>query len=115
MIEERPEIINGETYKLKMQGTTAITVYLTVNSIDEKPYEIFVNTKNAEMVEHLIATTKLVSLWLQKDLPIKDIAEIFMEIASPFTSHMKKGGMSKSMYARIGEVLMTYQPPGGDE
>ena len=108
-IIERPEVLLGETHKLKMIGTTEITIYLTINCIDKKPYEIFINTKNAEMVEHMIAITKLVSKWLQKGLKVKEISSIFLDISSPFTSHMKKGGICKSMYARIGETLLLYK------
>lgn len=105
---DRPYLLSGATHELKMQGTIEITIDLTVNLLNEKPYEVFFNTKNAEMTEHLIAITLLISKMLQKNIPIFEIADCIINIASPFTSHMKKGGMAKSMYARIGETLMLY-------
>lgn len=105
----RPDVLLGETHKLKMQGIIDITIYLTVNMGENgKPYEVFFNTKNAEIIEHLIAVTLLISKMLQENIPINEIADCIINIASPFTSHMKKGGLAKSMYARIGETLMLY-------
>lgn len=114
---ERPDVLTGKTHKLKMYGKEEITIYLTINHLEKesafktcvlRPHEIFINTKNAEMIEHTVAVTILVSKGLQRGETLTEIGTSLLNIASPFTSHMKKGGMAKSMYSRIAETLIDH-------
>jgi len=109
IMTERKEVLKSETHKIKIVGQISFTIYMTVSIDDNKPYEIFLNTKDATMVEHLIAVTVLVSKMLQSGIKVEVISKELLTIASPFTGHMKKGGWCKSLYARIGEVLDLYK------
>ena len=113
---ERPVILKSETHKIKIVGQVEITLYMTVGIYEGNPFEIFLNTKDATITEHLIATTVLVSKMLRCGIPVHEITEELSQIASPFTGHMKKGGWCNSLYARIAEVLDTYaESKNGDD
>lgn len=109
----RPEILQSKTYKIKIQGMDGvIKLFITICDLNGKPYEIFINTKNSDLVEHLSVTMIMVSYMMQKDEPVNEIARRLGEIHSPFTSHFKTGaeggGSCPSLYARIGEVLLKH-------
>jgi len=61
---KRPQELKGSTYKLK-PGNIEYAIYLTINDIDIngelRPYEIFINTKNATSIQWISSLTRMVS------------------------------------------------------
>ena len=109
----RPELLTGETHKVKIALPKGgdVTFYVTVNfdpTDNLKPYEVFVNVKNAEYWEHLTANTVLISRLLQSGVSVETIAGDLKAIHSTTTSHFVKGGWTPSVYARIGDILLQY-------
>lgn len=108
----RPEFLVGTTYKVKIKPPQGgeLTFYITVNCTDDglmfKPYEVFVNCRDAQYWEHLTAVTLMVSRSLQAGVPVETIARDLKEISSSVTGHMAPGvGWVQSVYARIGALL----------
>lgn len=107
----RSQVLAGETTKVKinLMSGTSVTFYITVNyNEDSEPFEVFVNVKDSEYWEHLVATTVLISRLLQAGVSVHTIAADLRQIESPKTGHMMDGGKGwcPSIYARIGMVLM---------
>jgi hypothetical protein len=109
-VAERPDVLPGKTYKIKAVTERGdITLYLTICDHFGVPFEIFVNSKNAELVEHMSVLTVFVSRMLRAGMPVEDIAADLEEIHSPFTGHLVPGsGWCASLYARIGQQLLLH-------
>lgn len=111
---QRPEVLTGATYKIRIDASNGkITCYITINNDEDgKPFEVFINSKNTELAEHLAALTVMLSRMLQNGIDVADIVNDLSEIASPYTGHLIKGGWCPSIYARIGKVLESHNAKG---
>ena len=110
----RPEILASETHKLKFtlpDGKT-LSFYVTIGLIEEagvrKPWEVFINVRDAAFWEHFVVATVGFSRQLQTGTPMKDIVADLKQIHSPTTGHNIKSGWSPSVYYRIGDLLERY-------
>lgn len=103
----RPDVLTGQTHKFKiMTADGEFSFYVTVNFSDGKPFEVFVNSRNARYAEHMAALTVMVSRMLQRGFELKEIANDLLLIHSPETGHLARGGFVPSLHARIGKVLL---------
>ena len=106
MSQERPETLFGNTVEMDIplpEGT--IKVFVTINYQEGRPYEVFINTSDPKLNEHLAVMTLLISRMLQGGFSIEIIAEDLLSIESAFTGHMAKNGYQPSIAARIGKLL----------
>ena len=107
--DERPAVLPSHTYKLQVPlGTATLNVFLTVSDKDGRPYEFFMNCTNVEVSEHLAAVSALGSRMLRNGFPVELVAKDLMEIASPHTGHMRRGGYCQSLSALIGRTLIAH-------
>lgn len=106
-MSDRPERLTSCTHKIKavLPGGVEAKLYITVGERDGKPYEVFANTNNAQLWEHLAVVTLMISRLLQAGVTPERIAKDLKQIHSPITGHMARGGYAPSIYARIGAVL----------
>ena len=113
--DERPEVLQSRTYRLTVPfDTETINIYVTVSDKEGRPYEFFINCSNVELSEHLAAVFGLGSRMLRNGFPVQLVAEDLMEIASPHTGHMRRGGYCPSLSALIGRTLVAHaegRPP----
>jgi len=107
---ERPDTLPGHTIKLKVNTSKGdeFKLYITICHLENQGFEVFINTKNAELSEHLNSLMVMISLALRSGVPLSKIAEELKEICSPFTGHMTKKGYMSSLYAAIGNVFTDY-------
>jgi ribonucleoside-diphosphate reductase alpha chain len=88
---KRPQKLIGSTYKLK-PGNSEHALYLTINDIivngEQRPYEIFINTKNATSIQWVNVFTKLVSAIFRREAGNKTcrVAFIIEELLSTYDS-----------------------------
>jgi ribonucleoside-diphosphate reductase alpha chain len=61
----RPTILYGKTIKIK-QVSNPNAIYITINFKNDKPWEVFLNTKDAKLAEHLHVSARLISAVLRK-------------------------------------------------
>ncbi len=107
--DERPEVLQSRTYRLSVPfDTETINIYVTVSDKEGRPYEFFINCSNVELSEHLAAVSALGSRMLRNGFPVQLVAEDLMEIASPHTGHMRRGGYCPSLSALIGRTLVAH-------
>lgn len=111
-ITQRPNILNGTTYKLK-SILTEHAMYITINNIeiDNKiyPFEIFINTKTLEHQQWIIALTRIISALFRYHVTYgTDITFMVKELKSIFDpngGYIKKNRRIPSLVAEIADII----------
>lgn len=106
----RPEYLQGTTYKIKTPQSEH-ALYITINDMvlngDERhPYEMFINSKNMDHFQWVIALTRLVSAVWRKGGDSKFLVEELKNVFDPKGGYYKRGGVyMPSLVAEIGSVI----------
>jgi len=113
----RPEELRGYTYKIKTPLSDH-AMYITINNIvlnenteheQEYPFEIFINSKNMEQFQWILALTRVISAVFRKGGDSVFLAEELKQVFDPQGGYFKKGGrFMPSLVAEIGDVLETH-------
>ncbi|MDD3650008.1 hypothetical protein [Immundisolibacter sp.] len=111
---ERPETLRGTTYKIKTP-LTEHALYVTINDIvlnpgteheHYRPFEIFINSKNMEHFQWIVALTRIISAVFRKGGDITFLVEELKAVFDPRGGYFKKGGRyMPSLVAEIGDVI----------
>lgn len=111
---ERPPILAGSTYKIKTP-LSEHALYVTINDIIlnpetehelRRPFEIFINSKNMDHFQWIVALTRIVSAVFRKGGDITFLVEELRSVFDPHGGYFKKGGkFMPSLVAEIGDVL----------
>jgi hypothetical protein len=109
----REPILLGATYKVKPPNLAAI--YITINDVvlnqgtaaeARHPYEIFINSKDMEHFQWVVALTRLISAVFRKGGEITFMVEELKSVFDPCGGYFKKGGkFMPSLVAEIGNVI----------
>jgi len=107
--DERPPVLESRTYKLTVPfDSETLNVYVTISDKDGLPYEFFINCTNVELSEQLAAVSAMGSRMLRNGFPVELVAQDLLDIASPHTGHMRRGGYCPSLSALIGRTLLAH-------
>ncbi len=107
---ERPEMLVGSTYKIKTP-LTEHAMYLTINDIvlnpgtpheHRRPFEIFINSKNMDHFQWIVALTRIISAVFRKGGDVTFLVEELKAVFDPRGGYFKKGG--KYMPSLVGEL-----------
>ena len=99
---ERPEELRGYTYKIKTPLTDH-AMYITVNDIvlnegneheQEYPFEIFINSKNMEQFQWILALTRVISAVFRKGGDATFLAEELKQVFDPQGGYFNAAGSS---------------------
>ena len=113
---ERQEEMFGATYKIK-PPTLDHSLYITINDIIlnegttheiRRPFEIFINSKNMEHFEWIVALTRLMSAVFRKGGNLEFIIEELKSVFAPQGGYWKPGSggvFMNSVVAEIGWVI----------
>lgn len=111
---ERPELLMGSTYKIKTP-LSEHALYITINDIvlnvgteheQRRPFEIFINSKNMEHFQWVLALTRVVSAVFRKGGDVTFLVEELKGVFDPKGGYFKKGGkFMPSLVAEIGEAI----------
>lgn len=111
---ERPEMLLGSTYKIKTPLSDH-ALYITINDIVlnpgtehelRRPFEMFINSKNMDHFQWIVALTRIVSAVFRKGGDITFLSEELSAVFDPKGGYFKKGGkFMPSLVAEIGDVL----------
>ncbi len=110
----RPDKITGSTYKVKTP-VTEHALYITINDIvmnegtpqeHRRPFEIFINSKNMEHFQWIVALTRVMSAVFRKGGDVTFLVEELESVFDPNGGYYKKGGKYiPSLVAELGQVV----------
>lgn len=111
---ERPEILMGSTYKIKTPQSEH-ALYITINDMvlnvgteyeERHPYEVFINSKNMEHFQWVLALTRVISAVFRKGGDACFLVEELKAVFDPQGGYFKKGGVfMPSLVAEIGYAI----------
>lgn len=114
MPASRPSKLIGSTYKIKPPMADH-AIYITINDVvmnegtpDQcvRPFEIFINSKDVEHYQWIVALTRVMSGVFRKGGDITFLVEELFSVFDPKGGYLKKGGVyMPSLVAEIGDVL----------
>jgi hypothetical protein len=110
----RPEVLMGSTYKIKTP-LTEHAIYMTIYDIMlnegtehelRRPYEVFINSKNMDHFQWIVALTRIISAVFRKGGDITFLTEELNSVFDPKGGYFKKGGRyMPSLVAEIGDAI----------
>ena len=111
---ERPEMLIGSTYKVKTP-LSEHALYVTINDIIlnhgtehelRRPFEIFINSKNMDHFQWIVALTRIISAVFRKGGDVTFLVEELRSVFDPRGGYFKKGGRyMPSLVAEIGDAI----------
>lgn len=114
---DRPEFLQGSTYKIKTPLSDH-ALYITINDIvlnpgtdheQRRPFEIFINSKNMEHFQWVLALTRVISAVFRKGGDATFLVEELKAVFDPQGGYFKKGGkFMPSLVAEIGCAIESH-------
>ena len=106
---ERPYKLRGATYKVK---TPKASYYITLNEIEEggkrRPFEIFINTKDASSIPWITALARLMSAVFVREEDPSFLIDQLRTIVDPNGGYWRDGKRIPSVLSDIANVLEEY-------
>lgn len=111
---ERPEILIGSTYKIK-SPLFEHALYVTINDIvlnagteheHRRPFEIFINSKNMDHFQWIVALTRIMSAVFRKGGDVTFVVDEMKAVFDPKGGYFKAGGVyMPSLVAELGAIV----------
>ena len=111
---ERPEVLIGATYKIR-SPLVEHAMYVTINDIVlnqgtefelRRPFEIFINSKNMDHFQWIVALTRIMSAVFRKGGDVTFIVEELKAVFDPRGGYFKAGGVYlPSIVAELGAIV----------
>ena len=105
---DRPPSLEGATYKLKWPGSEH-AIYITINDIvvdgRQRPFEIFINSKNMEHFSWTVALTRMISAVFRRGGDVSFVVEELKAVFDPRGGAWMEGRYIPSILAAIGGVI----------
>ena len=111
---ERPDTLIGATYKIK-SPLFEHALYVTINDIvlnqgtqheSRRPFEIFINSKNMDHFQWIVALTRIMSAVFRKGGDVTFLVEELKAVFDPRGGYFKAGGVyMPSIVAELGAVI----------
>ena len=113
----RPEMLLGSTYKIKTP-LSEHALYVTINDIVlnegtehelRRPFEVFINSKNMEHFQWIVALTLIISAVFRKGGDVTFLVDELRSVFDPRGGYFKKGGKyMPSLVAEIGDAIESH-------
>ena len=114
---QRPEMLVGSTYKIKTP-LSEHALYVTINDIVlnegtehelRRPFEVFINSKNMEHFQWIVALTLIISAVFRKGGDVTFLVDELRSVFDPRGGYFKKGGKyMPSLVAEIGDAIESH-------
>ena len=111
---ERPDVLIGSTYKIKTPVSDH-AMYVTINDIvlnegtkyeQRRPFEIFVNSKNLDHFQWIVALTRIISAVFRKGGDVTFLVDELKAVFDPRGGYWQPGGkFMPSIIAELGYVI----------
>jgi hypothetical protein len=104
----RPESLHGKTYKIKTPVSDH-ALYITINDITvngiDRPYEVFIQSKDTDQHQWMAALTRVISAVLRKGGEVSFLCKELQEVFDPKGGYFRSGKYIPSLVHEIGAVL----------
>lgn len=104
----RPESLGGATYKVRWPESDH-AIYITINDITQdgrqRPFEIFINSKNMEHYAWTVALTRMISAVFRRGGDVTFVVDELKAVFDPRGGQWMQGRYVPSLLAAIGEVI----------
>ena len=111
---QRPEFLVGATYKIKTPVSDH-AMYVTINDIilnedtpyeQRRPFEIFINSKNLDHFQWIVALTRIISAVFRKGGDVTFLVDELKAVFDPRGGYWQAGGkFMPSIIAELGYVI----------
>ena len=111
---ERPEVLVGSTYKVKTPISDH-AMYVTINDIvlnqgteheKRRPFEIFINSKNLDHYQWIVALTRIISAVFRKGGDVAFLVDELTAVFDPRGGYWQPGGrFMPSIIAELGYIV----------
>ncbi|MBF9029136.1 adenosylcobalamin-dependent ribonucleoside-diphosphate reductase [Rhodobacterales bacterium HKCCE3408] len=105
---DRPQALEGQTYKLKWPDSEH-ALYITINDIvlsgHRRPFEVFINSKNMEHFAWTVALTRMISAVFRRGGDVSFVVEELKAVFDPRGGAWMNGKYVPSILAAIGGVI----------
>jgi len=111
---ERPDMLIGSTYKVKTPVSDH-AMYVTINDIvlnegtdfeKRRPFEIFINSKNLDHYQWIVALTRIMSAVFRKGGDVNFLVEELKAVFDPRGGYWQSGGRyMPSIIAELGYIV----------
>jgi hypothetical protein len=111
---QRPEFLVGATYKIKTPVSDH-AMYVTINDIvlnegtpyeQRRPFEIFINSKNLDHFQWIVALTRIISAVFRKGGDVTFLVDELKAVFDPRGGYWQTGGkFMPSIIAELGYVI----------
>jgi len=111
---ERPDMLIGSTYKIKTPVSDH-AMYVTINDMllnegtpheQRRPFEIFINTKNLDHYQWIVALTRIISAVFRKGGDVTFLVDELKAVFDPRGGYWQAGGrFMPSIIAELGYVI----------
>ena len=111
---ERPDTLIGATYKIK-SPLFEHALYVTINDIvlnagtpheSRRPFEVFINSKNMEHFQWIVALTRIMSAVFRKGGDVTFLVEELKAVFDPRGGYFRPGGVyMPSIVAELGLII----------
>ena len=111
---ERPEVLIGSTYKVKTPVSDH-AMYVTINDIvlnegtkheQRRPFEIFINSKNLDHYQWIVALTRIMSAVFRKGGDVTFLVDELKAVFDPRGGYWQPGGKyMPSIIAELGHIV----------
>jgi len=114
---QRPDTLLGSTYKIRTP-LSEHSLYVTINDIVlnagtehelRRPFEIFINSKNMDHFQWIVALTRIISAVFRKGGDVTFLVDELRSVFDPRGGYFKKGGKyMPSLVAEIGDAIESH-------
>ncbi|MEQ6250064.1 adenosylcobalamin-dependent ribonucleoside-diphosphate reductase [Sulfitobacter sp. HNIBRBA3233] len=105
---DRPEELEGSTYKIKWPDSEH-ALYITINDLivggKRRPFEVFINSKNMEHFAWTVALTRMISAVFRRGGDVSFVVEELKAVFDPRGGAWMGGKYIPSILAAIGGVI----------
>ena len=105
---DRPGALEGTTYKVQWPQSDH-AIYITVNDVlqdgRQRPFEVFINSKNTEHYAWTVALTRMISAVFRRGGGVSFVVEELKAVFDPRGGQWLLGKYVPSLLAAIGQVL----------
>ncbi len=111
---ERPDMLRGSTYKVKTPVSDH-AMYVTINDVvlnagteheTQRPFEIFINSKNLDHYQWIVALTRIMSAVFRKGGDVTFLVDELKAVFDPRGGYWQPGGkFMPSIIAELGHIV----------